>query len=633
MWCSRFLFTLLFLASPAFAGVQEVWWNITYVLNANPDGLYERRVIGVNGTWPPPPISINSTDSLLLHATNSLDVATTLHHHGMYMNSTSWMDGALAVGQCGIPPGQTFHYSIPVNTSDQWGTYWVHAHASGQYVDGLRAPFVIHPPQEAYSYDEEFTVVLGDWYHQEHTVLMQQYVNIADPGGAEPIPDSGLMYFAQNATNLPPIPGSNPSPVTAATGFNENATLNFVPGRTYRLRIISEAAFAGFYFWIDGHEMRLIEADGTDIQSKTVDQINLGAAQRYSILVTARNDTSPSNWAIHANMDYTMFDTVPATLNPNVTSYITYSSGAPKTDLGNVSTYDVINDMDLVPLTVIEQLPSGSTIPLLVSFDTMDDGTNRAMFNGVTYVPPLVPATLSVLTLGQNASVQEAYGPLSFVVNHLDFIDIQVNNSDTNKHPFHLHGHKYQIINRSLQYNSTDPTVNPPLAEGQANPMRRDTTIVPAGGSLTFRIAADNPGVWFFHCHIDWHLQVGLAMQLVEAPLIAQERSVGNVPSFVYDQCAMTNTPSSGNAAGHASTTDLSGWTLGPYQQVLGWLPRAIGAMAGCVLTAVLGMITVTWYSFGGSITDEEMEEEVRIKIAEKEKKRGIFGRFRRKKD
>ena len=40
------------LASPVLAGVQEIWWNITYVQNASPDGLFERRVIGVNGTWP-----------------------------------------------------------------------------------------------------------------------------------------------------------------------------------------------------------------------------------------------------------------------------------------------------------------------------------------------------------------------------------------------------------------------------------------------------------------------------------------------------------------------------------------------------------------------------------------------------
>jgi iron transport multicopper oxidase len=46
------LLSLLAVASPALAGVQEIWWNITYVQDANPDGLFERRVIGVNGTWP-----------------------------------------------------------------------------------------------------------------------------------------------------------------------------------------------------------------------------------------------------------------------------------------------------------------------------------------------------------------------------------------------------------------------------------------------------------------------------------------------------------------------------------------------------------------------------------------------------
>lgn len=51
MWLTwvAFFFTL---APPTFAGLNEVWWNLTYVENANPDGLYERRVIGVNGSWP-----------------------------------------------------------------------------------------------------------------------------------------------------------------------------------------------------------------------------------------------------------------------------------------------------------------------------------------------------------------------------------------------------------------------------------------------------------------------------------------------------------------------------------------------------------------------------------------------------
>jgi len=66
--------------------------------------------------------------------------------------------------------------------------------------------------------------------------------------------------------------------------------------------------------------------------------------------------------------------------------------------------------------------------------------------------------------------------------------------------PSHLHGHKFQIVNRVEQFDSDDPTLNPPLVEGQANPMRRDTIVIPGGGSVTLRVVADNPGAWMFHC-------------------------------------------------------------------------------------------------------------------------------------
>jgi len=618
---------------PALAGVQEIWWNLTYVENANPDGLFPRRVIGVNGTWPPPPITVNTTDSLLVHATNSLSEPTTLHHHGMFFNSTTWMDGAQAVSQCGIPPGQTFDYLVPINASGQWGTYWIHAHSNGQYVDGLRTPFVLHPPTEVHTYDEEYTVVLGDWYHDEHDVLIKKFISISNPGGAEPVPDAGLIYFAQNASYLPPISGTTFSG-TSAVGFNENATLPFVPGKTYRLRIVNTSALSAFYFWIDGHDMRIIEADGTDVEEYPIDLISVAAAQRYSVLVTARNDTS-ANWAIHVNMDTDMLDKLPPGLKTNVTSSITYNPSSPLTNLGTVDTYHDVNDTELAPIPAIPQPPPATqTIELEVSFDTMDDGTNRAMFNRITYNLPLVPAVLSELSLGANATVQEAYGPLSFVVGHLDVVDIIVKNGDMGKHPFHLHGHKPIIIHRAEDYTSDDPMLNPPTIEGQLNPIRRDTVQIPSMGSVTLRVVADNPGVWLFHCHIEWHLEAGLAMQLVEAPLVAQERNA--VPQAIYDQCKALGKPTSGNAAGYASTTDLDGLPLGPYPQKLGWHPKGIGAMAGCVTSAVFGVAAVVWYSRGGRGSEEEIEHEVRTNMEAKEKARAkmarffAFGRFRK---
>lgn len=47
----------------------------------------------------PPPIEVTTDDELLVHATNRIDMPTSLHHHGMFFNSTSWMDGAVGVTQ------------------------------------------------------------------------------------------------------------------------------------------------------------------------------------------------------------------------------------------------------------------------------------------------------------------------------------------------------------------------------------------------------------------------------------------------------------------------------------------------------------------------------------------------------
>ncbi|KAJ7322898.1 Fet3 protein [Mycena albidolilacea] len=624
MWPAYLLPTLL--AAPhALAAVHEVWWNLTYVENINPDGLSPRRVIGVNGTWPPPPIDVQQTDSLLIHATNSLETVSSLHHHGMFFNSSSWNDGAVGVTECGIPPGGASTYSIDIPTSGQTGSYWVHAHSSGQYVDGLRAPFVIHATKEPHVYDEEFTVILGDWYHDEHDVLIKQFVSIANPGGAEPVPDAGLIYFAQNGTYLGPISGSSPSSGTSV-GFNENATLPFQPGKTYRLRVVNTSAFAMFFFWIDGHEMRVIEVDGTDVEESPIDLLTLTVAQRYSVLVTARNDNS-ANWAVHANMDTDMFDTVPDALNPNSTASITYDASKPLTEPGTIDAYSDVDDIHLVPLVAVAAPDPTRTIELEVSFDTMDDGTNHAMFNLVTYNSPLVPAVLSAMTLGGNATDSSAYGPQSFVLEHMDVLDIVVKNGDAGKHPFHIHGHKYQVVARSSDYTSDDPSVI--TLANQTNPLRRDTIQIESMGSATLRVVMDNPGVWFFHCHIEWHLEVGLAIQLIEAPLLAQQQAA-SIPSYIQDNCHALGLPISGNAAGKSDPKDLSGLPLGPFPQNNGWHSKGIGAMAGCVLTAVIGMLTVVWYALGGHITEEEQEHEVRAALAAKEKRGRFFGLLKR---
>jgi len=57
------------------------------------------------------------------------------------------------------------------------------------------------------------------------------------------------------------------------------------------------------------------------------------------------------------------------------------------------------------------------------------------------------------------------------------------------------------------------------------NPPRRVVGIEQGGVVIRFR--PDNPGPWFLHCHIDWHLEAGLAVVFAEAPEVCEAGVAG----------------------------------------------------------------------------------------------------------
>ena len=72
------------------------------------------------------------------------------------------------------------------------------------------------------------------------------------------------------------------------------------------------------------------------------------------------------------------------------------------------------------------------------------------LFNNISYKAPKVPTLLTVLSAGEAATNELIYGTNtnSFVLQGGDIVDIVLNNFDTGKHPFHLHGHVFQLIER-----------------------------------------------------------------------------------------------------------------------------------------------------------------------------------------
>lgn len=598
-------------------------WSIGWVDKVNPDGLLERRGVGINGQFPPPIVNVNSDDYVRINFHNGFGDGrgSSLHAHGMFFNATNYYDGAPGVTQCPVPDGQMFSQDImnsprsPADRAAQWGTYWIHAHFGGQNVDGFRTPNIIHKAGgEVYQYDDDYTIVLADWYHREHDdLLSNEFMNSKNPGGAEPVPESGLMYIAHT-----PADGE----ATYLPGFNENVTLTFEPGKTYRLRLINMAALSMFHFWVEGHDMEVIEADGVDMQRYPTPVLSLSAAQRYSVLVRARNDTA-NNWSIHANLDPSMYDAVPDSLQLNLTSTLSY--GTPDAPLGEglreLETYDFFPDDQLVPVDPLPMVPPTIAHDLHVVFTTYNDGKSYASFNNITYVSPLTPAVMSMTTEPEPlVSDSRLYGPSAnaLVFPYGAVVELVVYNWDAGHHPFHLHGHQFQIVQKVMD--ATNP--GPAFVEGaNPNPARRDTVTIPAGGFVRLRFVIDNPGAWFFHCHIDWHLSAGLAAVIISAPELAASQL--RLPSEMAEQCRMMNLPTSGNAGGiENSLTNFGALPSPPEFLHAGWTDTMIGTFVACIVSALIGMATICWYGFSTGETEEEEEEEVQ-ELHEEERRTG----------
>lgn len=277
---------LLLLLKTTLSNILTLNWNITYLNNIDPTNSNNpRRVVTVNNIWPIPPVFATIGQVLVINVLNLLDVPTAVHSHGLFQRGSGEYDGAVGITQCPIPPNTYFTYSIPLN---QTGTYWIHAHLLGQYVDGFRLPLIIKPLLNQTFI--ELPITLTDWYFTEHPVLMKSFLSIYNPFGIEPVPDAGLI--------------------------NEgiNRVFQFIPGKTYRIRLINMSAFAMFTFQIDNHDLEIIEVDGVDTVPYKVSLLTISAAQRFSILVVAKNSTD-LNYLMHVDMDPSMFNVVPPTLN------------------------------------------------------------------------------------------------------------------------------------------------------------------------------------------------------------------------------------------------------------------------------------------------------------------------------
>lgn len=398
----------------------------------------------------------------------------------------------------------------------------------------------------------------------------------------------------------------------------QNLQIAVEPNKTYFIRIINMAAFAAQYFWIEGHTFRIIELDGIYHKPTEAEMIYVTAAQRYGILLTTKNDTS-QNFVINGAMDQDLFDKIPDGLNPNVTSYLVYNKDASLPDATGIAEYNPFDDILLEP-TDEEEIWSDPSISYTidVKMDNLKDGANYAFFNDITFVRPKVPTLYTVLTSGNLSTDATVYGvnthPL--ILEHNQVVEIVLNNHDPGKHPFHLHGHDFQVLTRGADDSGDwdEEALRNGSVTYPTTPMRRDTLLVRPNGHFVIRFRSDNPGVWIFHCHIEWHVDSGLILTFVEAPLQLQQELSGKIPEDHFDACRAQNMPIAGNAAGNTvDLLDTQGMNASPGLLPDGFTPRGIVALTFSVVAGLLGVATIIWYGLGEIDQTEQRREESKI--------------------
>ncbi|KAG9123104.1 hypothetical protein FRC07_000226 [Ceratobasidium sp. 392] len=484
---------LLFATSAQLAAAAFVDTTLN-IVNAqiSPDG-FSRSASLVNGQFPGTVIFANKGDILRNTVVNqltdpSMRRSTTIHWHGLFQRTTAYEDGPAFVTQCPISPAKSYQYVIP--TVDQAGTHWYHSHLGSQYIDGVRSAIVIYDPNDPhkalYDVDDASTVIqLSDWYHTPAPALTEEYFR----SGAEPVPDTGLINGRGRYKGGPAAPWS---------------VINVDKGKRYRFRVVNNSGMGYFDCKIDGHPLTIIEADGISHEPLSVNSFEIHPGERYSAVLNA-NQTVGNYWMrcpINASGSS-------STLDPSLIKAIIRYKGAPASDpTTSEKSGTKLAVSNLKPIRSENPGapggPSGKADVIIdIKYGGVSGGKTGWQVNGSQYKPPSLPTLLKILS--NNATTNSDFTPSE---------NTGILSDKGFRHPWHLHGHAFDVVEHEA-------------AANYVNPPRKD--VVAVGGKMTrIQFLTNNPGPWFLHCHVDWHLEahshllvfrpVSLAVVFAEAP-------------------------------------------------------------------------------------------------------------------
>ena len=591
----------------------------------------QKRAIAVNGQIPMPTLTFTEGDIAEIYVHNELKESTSLHWHGLFLPNKE--DGVPNLTQMPIEPNTTHKYTFPIIQS---GTHWYHSHSGLQEQIGMYGSFVMNKRNEDPTFRKGIDdlptvpVILSEWTDLKPENVHRMLHNATDwfaikKGTTQSYTEAIKQghFKTKVANEWKRMNAMDVSDVYyekfLINGKNESQLSQFKGGDKVRLRIANGGASSYFWLTYAGGKITVVASDGNDVEPVEVDRLLIAVSETYDIIVTIPAD----------NTSYELLAT-PEDRTKSTSLYVGNGikqliSPLPKLkyfegmkmmngmmkmngDLDDMGMQMSLNQMDM-NVVMYPEITGETKKKVDDKMGDMKMSADEYNSNELSDITTLNYAMLKSPTktnLPKDVPVKELRFELSGNMNRYvwsldnkvisetdkilikkgENVRITLHNGSMMRHPMHLHGHDFRIINGQEDY----------------APLKNIMDLMPMETNV-IEFNANVEGDWFFHCHILYHMMAGMGRvftyenqapnPLISNPKLAQRKLFADDRAFHFmaendfatngndGMAMMQNTRWSLGAEWRLGYEDMHGYEaefhLGRYIGKMQWLMPFVG--------------------------------------------------------
>lgn len=506
-------------------------------------GKKSKRAIAVNGQIPMPTLTFTEGDTAEIYVHNDLNEETSLHWHGLFLPNK--YDGVPNLTQMPIKAHTTHLYKFPIR---QHGTHWYHSHTKLQEQIGMYGAFIMNKRKE---WDiPTIPIVLSEWADMKPHEIERSLHNATDwfaikKGSTQSYSEAiAGGHFKTKVTNeWKRMTAMDVSDVYydkfLINGVNQNEQPRFKAGDKVRLRIANGGASDYFWLTYSGGKITVVATDGNDVVPVEVDRLIIAVSETYDVVVTIPENKSyeflvtPEDRTKSASLWLGKGEKVPAAKLPKLKYFAGMKMMNDMMDMkGNLvkmegmEMHNQIMDMNTVMYPEItgpekpEDNDTGNTMKMdnkemqmtdgnnsMAGMDMNDQGQDITTLNYTMLRSPekttLPPGPLKELKFNLTGNMNRYVWTLDnktvsesdkILIKKGENLRIVLYNNSMMRHPMHLHGHDFRVLN----------------GQGEYAPMKNVLDMMPMETDTIEFAASEDGGDWFFHCHILYHMMSGM---------------------------------------------------------------------------------------------------------------------------